>query len=145
MGGGGGSGAVAPRFQLRETACTYDSVRALIADVRRAESSRLASLLRRHVFVGVVDDRRSLLQHATRLYLVDHAALAEELFYQLTVRQFAQYDRLELTSPIPLAEFIRMALEDPASQWTEEDGDRGALAAECVEILARNAASRIFS
>ena len=35
----------------------------------------LSRIIRRHVFVGVVTDTTSLIQHGTKLYLVNHVSL----------------------------------------------------------------------
>ena len=83
-GDGGSSGArkrAPPEFE--ETTCSYVSVRSLVRDIKDREHRGLAQLLREHHFVGVVDDMFSLVQHNTRLLLVNHAALAHELFYQV--------------------------------------------------------------
>lgn len=41
-------------------------------------STDLTEIIKKHTFVGIVDDYRclSLIQHATKLYLLNHAALA---------------------------------------------------------------------
>lgn len=53
------------------------SVRQLREDVEREQRVSLSHTLQNHVFVGVVDlcKGHSLLQHDTRLYLVNHAAI----------------------------------------------------------------------
>jgi DNA mismatch repair protein MLH1 len=68
-----------------------------------------------------------LLQHSTKLYLVNHGALAyvsnnpqrmtfqtigrEELFYQLGVRQFGDFSRLKLEPAPPLRTLVALAVE----------------------------------
>lgn len=48
-------------------------------------STDLTEIIKKHTFVGIVDDYRclSLIQHATKLYLVNHAALAYVAFLVL--------------------------------------------------------------
>jgi hypothetical protein len=88
-----------------------------------------------------VDDYRclSLIQHATKLYLLNHAALAyvtftvlgirpesdahvrsEEMFYQLALMQFGSYRRLRLDPPPPLRTLLKLAVD--AEPGTEKSG-----------------------
>ena len=56
----------------------------------------LRRLLAEHSFVGVVTAQLSLLQHQTKLYLVNHRRLAEQLFYQICLYQFGALGLLQL-------------------------------------------------
>jgi len=82
----------------------------------------LTEIIRKHTFVGIVDDYRclSLIQHATKLYLLNHAALAEEMFYQLALMQFGSYRRLRLDPPPPLRTLLKLAVD--AEPGTEKSG-----------------------
>lgn len=92
----------------------------------------LERLIKDHTFVGVADlnGALSMLQHRTKLYLINHASLAyvvlddravrrlltwlhcsEELFYQLGLRQFGRFVRIKLQPAPPLRELIRLAVE----------------------------------
>ena len=42
----------------------------------------LTDIVRSHTLVGMADDSLALLQHSTRLYLVDVTALTHDMFYQ---------------------------------------------------------------
>ncbi len=90
------------------------------------------------MFVGIVDLNRclSLVQHSTKLYLVNHAALAyvtfalfnsrrthckayrEELFFQLALRQFGDMTKLKLEPPPPLRKLVQIAVD--AEDTTED-------------------------
>ena len=52
------------------------------------------------------------MQHNTRLYLLNHGALAAELFYQLGLRQFGNFSRFRLDSPPDLRTLVQVAVED---------------------------------
>lgn len=98
----------------------------------------LTEIIRNHTFVGIVDDVHclSLIQHNTKLYLVNHAALAyvfimmsrgrltgqdsEEMFYQLALMQFSGYKRLRLDPPPPLHTLLKLAVDAEAD--TERTG-----------------------
>jgi len=73
----------------------------------------LSEILEKHIYVGIVDLDRclSLLQHSTKLYLVNHGALAEELFYQLGLRQFGDYSLIKLEPPPPLRAMVELAVD----------------------------------
>jgi DNA mismatch repair protein MLH1 len=73
----------------------------------------LTQILSAPVFVGVVDLTKclSLIQHSTKLYLVNHASLAEELFYQLGLRQFGGYGRMRLEPAPELRALLTLAIE----------------------------------
>jgi len=63
------------------------------------------AILKKHIFVGAVDDTFSLLQHDTKLLLVRHVELCKELFYQLAIRRFGcmpRYVALLPSLPPPL-------------------------------------------
>jgi hypothetical protein len=58
--------------------CKLTSVNQLRNDVEEAKHGELEQILKNHVFVACVDipSSLSLIQHATKLYLVNHASLA---------------------------------------------------------------------
>jgi len=81
--------------------------------VAKGKHTHLTEILENHIFVGVVDLDRclSLLQHSTKLYLVNHGALTEELFYQPGLRQFGDFNRLKLEPPPPLRAMVKLAVD----------------------------------
>ena len=110
-------------------------------DGRLVYSTDLTEIIKKHTFVGIVDDYRclSLIQHATKLYLLNHAAVAyvaftvlrirpesdthvrsEEMFYQLALLQFGSYRRLKLDPPPPLRALLKLAVD--AEPGTEKSG-----------------------
>jgi DNA mismatch repair protein MLH1 len=93
-------------------------------------------LLKRHVFVGVVDASFMLVQYETKLYLIDYSYLLLHLFYQLTILQFQRLSSLSLEhNPIPLREYILFALGLPITDWKEEDGPKDLLAQAMTDLL----------
>ena len=52
-------------------------------DVKLEYHKGLGSVLKKHVFVGIVDDDYSLIQYETKLFILNHSVLAEEYFIKL--------------------------------------------------------------
>jgi DNA mismatch repair protein MLH1 len=101
------------RSKIPLSACDLTSIQELRQNVEQEKHAELTSIIQRHTFVGVVDMRlgQSMLQHLTKLFLVDHDALSEELFYQLGLRQFGNLGRLHLKPPPSLRELLEIAIE----------------------------------
>ncbi|KAI0646384.1 DNA mismatch repair protein MutL [Trametes meyenii] len=127
--GDGGSGAGTPATpptlrnrEVKESQCYLRSVRDLRDAVLKARHNQLSEILTKHTFVGVVDAARclSLVQHGTRLFLLNHGALAAELFYQLGLRQFGNLPRIRLDPPPELRALVVLALD--AEEGVEESG-----------------------
>lgn len=90
--------------------------------------TELSEILSKHTFVGIVDSSRclSLVQHSTRLYLLNHGALSAELFYQLGLRQFGNFARIRLDPPPELRMLVALAVD--AEEGVKEGGlDRDAV------------------
>ncbi|KAL1433775.1 hypothetical protein MTO96_012306 [Rhipicephalus appendiculatus] len=72
--------------------------------------SGLRELFRNHTFVGCVNQRYSLVQHKTELYLINTRRVSEELFYQLMLKNFGRFGMYQLTEPAPVYDLAMMAL-----------------------------------
>ncbi|KAI0764880.1 DNA binding protein [Fomes fomentarius] len=107
---------------IKESQCFLKSVKDLRAAVVKARHNQLNEILAKHTFVGVVDAPRclSLVQHGTRLYLLNHGALSAELFYQLGLRQFGNISRIRLDPPPDLRTLVSLAVD--AEQDIAESG-----------------------
>ncbi|KAG0700603.1 DNA mismatch repair protein [Suillus ampliporus] len=107
---------------IKESACHFAS----ITELRRIATKRvhvdLTEIIKKHTFVGVIDLPRclTLIQHNKNLYMVNHAALAEEMFYQLALLQFGDYSQLRLDPPPPLRTLVKFAVD--AEENTERCG-----------------------
>ena len=84
----------------------------LPAGVASQGHEELARIVRRHTFVGVVNDTLSLLQHTTKLYLVNHVALGREMFYQQALRLFANMFPFDLEPAPAVRDLALLALDD---------------------------------
>ncbi|BFZ58481.1 DNA mismatch repair protein Mlh1 [Savitreella phatthalungensis] len=97
------------------------SVKDLRAAVRDALHEDLTAIISEHVFVGVACFRRRLamMQHLTKLYLVDYGALSYELFYQLGLSEFGNFGAIMLDPPLSLQDVLERAYERPAEHQTD--------------------------
>ena len=92
------------------------TVRTGVADLgsaKRMLMTGLTTTLNSHTFVGTIDlvTGQSLIQHGTKLYLVNHNLLCDALFYQLALRQFNAMGRLQLEPPPSVRELLQIAME----------------------------------
>ncbi|CAG8705201.1 7720_t:CDS:10 [Funneliformis mosseae] len=96
------------RFEVRLT-----SILTLRKRLKEVEHKGLTELLANHTFVGCVDDSLTLalVQHQTKLYMINYNTLSEELFYQLTLLEFHNFGFIHLSIPAPIRELIIFALE----------------------------------
>ncbi|KAG9092123.1 DNA mismatch repair protein [Ceratobasidium sp. 370] len=99
---------------IPESECFLTSILELRQEVQTEKHSRLTEILGGSKFVGIVDfeSTRSLIQHELKLYLVNHSAVAEELFYQLGLRQFGNFDVLKLSPAPPLRDLVHLAVSE---------------------------------
>ncbi|KAJ7057859.1 hypothetical protein C8F01DRAFT_1256472 [Mycena amicta] len=66
-----------PPREIKESDCILSSVKTLRQAVAKGKHKQLSEILEKHTFVGIVDLHKclSLMQHATKLYLVNHVAI----------------------------------------------------------------------
>ncbi|VDC07390.1 unnamed protein product [Peniophora sp. CBMAI 1063] len=110
------------KMWIQESSVRLDQLTSLRRRVIKNRHAQLLEIIQNHTFVSVVDLERelSLIQHSTKLYLVSHGALCEELFYQLGLRQFGNLPRLKLDPPPSLRVLISFAVD--AEKGTEASG-----------------------
>ncbi|CDK27475.1 unnamed protein product [Kuraishia capsulata CBS 1993] len=80
------------------------SVMELRKEVESKTHSELTEMFSKHTFVGVVDEYRRLLcvQYDVKLFLVDYAAVCNDLFYQIGLSDFNNFGRILLQSETDL-------------------------------------------
>ncbi len=113
------------------------SVHELLSAISADSHEGLAHMLRRHVFVGVVDRHLSLIQVNTNLLLVNHAQMLRELAYQQAFALFGNAQPFELAPHLDIADMALLALE---ANGLGDEGDRPRLAQEVADLLASKAA-----
>lgn len=115
------------------------SVLSLQEEVQENMHKNLREMFQFHKFVGCVNKEFSLMQHQTKLYLVNTTKLSRELFYQLMIFDFGNYGILRLSEPPPIYDLALLALDLEESGWTEADGPKTDLAQYIVDFLKSKA------
>uniref|UniRef100_A0AAR2KTH6 DNA mismatch repair protein MLH1 n=1 Tax=Pygocentrus nattereri TaxID=42514 RepID=A0AAR2KTH6_PYGNA len=115
------------------------SVKELRNEITEQTHSGLQEMLQNHSFVGCVNPQWTLVQHHTKLYLLNTTKLSQELFYQILIYDFGNFGVLRLSSPAPLYDLAMLALDSEESGWTEEDGPKEGLAQYIVDFLKKKA------
>lgn len=125
-----------------ESDCTLTSIRELRQEIQKHCHVALNDILQEHTFVGVVDIARSLslIQHGTKLYLIDHDALIEEACYELTLRQFGSIQKTKLQPGVPLVDLLRLGLDLEAPRPETNDSSSGTDQEDLVGGLKREEA-----
>ncbi|XP_072029569.1 DNA mismatch repair protein Mlh1-like [Amphiura filiformis] len=99
----------------------------------------LRELFKHHTFVGCVNAEHAVIQHQTKLYLVNTIKLSQELFHQLALFDFGNFGIMRLSNAAPIYELAILALESEESGWSESDGPKEQLAQYVVELLQSKA------
>ncbi|KAJ1679058.1 DNA mismatch repair protein [Spiromyces aspiralis] len=94
-----------PRVNVRLT-----SILELQQELKDTQHRELTQVLNGHHFVGFIDCTRVLVQHQTKLYVVDLQDISEELFYQLVIKDFHNFGYMVLDPPAPIYDLVLAAL-----------------------------------
>uniref|UniRef100_A0AAQ6IMA4 DNA mismatch repair protein Mlh1 C-terminal domain-containing protein n=1 Tax=Anabas testudineus TaxID=64144 RepID=A0AAQ6IMA4_ANATE len=128
------SAATAKRRVIKLT-----SVKELRTEITENTHKGLQEMLQNHSFVGCVNPQWTLIQHHTKLYLLNTTKLSQELFFQILIYDFGNFGVLRLSTPAPLYDLAMLALDSEESGWTEEDGPKEGLAQYIVDFLKNKA------
>ncbi|KAJ2787504.1 DNA mismatch repair protein [Coemansia linderi] len=104
-----------PRIEVRLT-----SIINLRKELQRHAHTELTQILSEHTFVGFVDNRRALIQHQTRLYMVDYCKVSYHLMYHRCLFDFMNYGRLVLQPPPSIYDLALVAAAEMGSENPEK-------------------------
>ncbi|XP_063730255.1 DNA mismatch repair protein Mlh1 isoform X2 [Eleginops maclovinus] len=121
----------------KRRAIKLTSIKELRAEIPENTHKGLQEMLQNHSFVGCVNPQWTLIQHHTKLYLLNTTKLSQELFYQILIYDFGNFGVLRLSTPAPLYDLAMLALDSEESGWTEEDGPKEGLAQYIVDFLKK--------
>lgn len=122
-------------FDSKRQPVKLSSVLDLQKEIQKNYHSGLREIFQSHKFVGCVSKELSLIQHQTKLYLVNTSKLSRELFYQLLLLDFGNFGAIRLSEPAPLYDLAMMAFNLEESGWTPADGTKEDLAAYVTDFL----------
>ncbi|XP_064613647.1 LOW QUALITY PROTEIN: DNA mismatch repair protein Mlh1-like [Liolophura sinensis] len=128
---------VEPGPKRREIKLT--SVLELKKEIEQNTHTGIRDLLQNHKFVGCVSEDLALVQHGTKLHLVNTSVLSKELFYQIMMYDFGNFGILRLSEPAPIYELSMLALDCEESGWVETDGPKEELSQYIVDFLKSKA------
>lgn len=128
---------VSLHFFSRETKLT--SILTLRHRIEEKCHRQLRKILAESIYVGCVNREKILIQFESNLYLLDVKQLTEELFYQIQMYDFENFNSIELENPIKIIDLAEIALKSKESGWCENDGPIDELAASVCEILTSKA------
>ncbi|KAL7034711.1 hypothetical protein ACKWTF_008070 [Chironomus riparius] len=111
------------------------SIKELISDVETNCNENLKEQLRNLKFVGNVNRSKSLIQCENILYLCDNRRLGWELFYQLSLKYFENFDVFEFEDPLDIKELAMIGFNLDECSWNEEDGPKENLSDQVAKIL----------
>ncbi|XP_003708650.1 DNA mismatch repair ATPase Mlh1 isoform X1 [Megachile rotundata] len=111
------------------------SVLKLRKEVENECHEGLREILSDLTFVGCIDESAALIQSGVSLYLCNTKKLAEELFYEIMLYDFANHGVIKFSDAIPLYELAMLGLDTEEAGWTEEDGTKEELAKNVKELL----------
>jgi len=118
------------RRQIRLT-----SVLDLQEEVRKSVDPDLNDMFTDHTFVGVADAEFALIQHSTKLYLINTTKLTQEFFYQILVMDFGNFAMFRLSEPAPIYDLAMLGLDSKMSGWKPADGNKPDLAQFLVKFF----------
>jgi len=117
----------------------FKSLNDLRRRVEKKASHQMHEILQSMNFVGYVNRELALIQHQTALYLANTRRLSEELFYQIALFNFGNFGYYRLGEPVLVSDLAMIALENPESEWSPEDGPKERLAERCGKFLRAKA------
>ncbi|XP_074531346.1 DNA mismatch repair protein Mlh1 [Halichoeres trimaculatus] len=129
------SGVATPKRRVIK----LNSLKELREEIKENTHTGLLEILQNHSFVGCVDPQWTLIQHQTKLYLLNTSKLSQELFFQILIYDFGNFGVLRLSTPAPIYDLAMLALDSEESGWTEEDGPKEGLAQYIVDFLKKKA------
>lgn len=124
------------RNQKLERELNFKSLNELKESVEKNYSKALKQIFEELTFVGCLDRELALIQYQTGLYVLNTRILSEELFYQICLFNFGNFGYFKLEEPVDLECLLLMALNDPRTGWSDEDGPKERLSKRCAKFLS---------
>ena len=96
----------------RDDVNRFQSIRDLRNKVKSNTDIAFRELISDHTFVGSIDREFSLIQHSTSLYVVNTPSTSRQLFYQIILSDFGNFNAIRLNPPVSISSLAKLALDD---------------------------------
>jgi DNA mismatch repair protein MLH1 len=114
------------------------SIAELREEIIKEQDDNLKTQIETLTYVGVASRTKALIQCGSILYLLDIPKITEELFYQLSLKNFENFDFIELENKLKICDLVMMGFEMDLIEWRESDGEKSMLTEGAVRILVEN-------
>ncbi len=118
--------------------CSLTSVKELLEESLVDTHRDLSEILKNHVYVGMADEKHALVQHKTKLFLINVKTMSKDMFYQQTLRKFGRLPKLRFAEPLSLEPLVLLALQEEERKGNYEedvDGDKNEAVKIVVDLL----------
>jgi len=122
-------------LKRRRVEVKLSSLQKLKQDVVDQCHQGLLEVFQEHTLVGCVDTTWALVQHKTKLFLLNLPSISQAYMYQRILREFNNLPKLKLSTPAPIRELLLIALSLPQAEYHPEDGDKETLATNVEALL----------
>ena len=96
----------------RDDVNRFQSIKDLRNKVKSNTDVAFRELISDHTFVGSIDREFSLIQHSTSLYVANTPAISRQLFYQIILADFGNFNAIRLHPPVSISSLAKLALDD---------------------------------
>ena len=96
----------------RDDVNRFQSIKDLRNKVKSNTDVAFRELISDHTFVGSIDREFSLIQHSTSLYVANTPAISRQLFYQIILADFGNFNAIRLNPPVSISSLAKLALDD---------------------------------
>ncbi|KAL7672651.1 hypothetical protein ACOME3_007534 [Neoechinorhynchus agilis] len=107
--------------------CCLDSVRYLLDDVNSRTNNECLEYIRSASLVGLMFADKCLAQCGIYLCAFDVDILTRHLFYQLALKEFGNFGRIDFKRPVSLNKLVSVGLENrreyQSACWTVDDSE----------------------
>ena len=125
--------------KIAPTPCEYESITNLREEIANLNHQGTNEMLRESIYVGAVTRSRSLIQSGIDLFMINHRALANEMFYQIALLKFSGMPMAELgRGGVDVMAAIGQVLQHEEDLSSSSSTDEGKISKTNLE-LARQA------
>ena len=96
----------------RDDVNRFQSIKDLRNKVKSNTDVAFRELISDHTYVGSIDREFSLIQHSTSLYVANTPAISRQLFYQIILADFGNFNAIRLNPPVSISSLAKLALDD---------------------------------